>query len=80
MNGIDTQYDMCEPTMGEKLAALNLLEEETRRSTEQEDNSVLKPPSADSVQVLLKQALHADDHALLLDCLYTQDEKVCFCY
>ncbi|GAB2276190.1 hypothetical protein Dimus_010924 [Dionaea muscipula] len=36
----------------------------------------IRLPSADSVQVLLKQALHAEDHSLLLDCLYNQDEKV----
>ncbi|GJZ84402.1 hypothetical protein Tco_0649741 [Tanacetum coccineum] len=35
-----------------------------------------KPPSADSVHVLLKQALHGDDRFLLLDCLFRQNEKV----
>ncbi|XP_019178286.1 PREDICTED: uncharacterized protein LOC109173503 [Ipomoea nil] len=35
-----------------------------------------KPPSADSVHVLLEQALHADDRALLIDCLFRQDQKL----
>ncbi|XP_071712272.1 uncharacterized protein [Rutidosis leptorrhynchoides] len=49
-----------EPTIGERL-----------------DRSVPKtPPSADSVHILLKQALHADDRSLLLDCLFRQDQKV----
>jgi U3 small nucleolar RNA-associated protein 5 len=71
--------DPSEPTMGEKLASLNLLDE-NKSTTEKEEESLvsLKPPSADSVHVLLKQALNADDRALLLDCLYTQDEKVIF--
>ena len=44
----------------------------------QESPPSTKPPSADSVNILLKQALRDDDRALLLDCLYTQDEKVVF--
>ncbi|CAF2050598.1 unnamed protein product [Brassica napus] len=35
-----------------------------------------KPPTAASVSVLLRQALHADDRSLLLDCLYNRDEQV----
>ncbi|KAL0699521.1 hypothetical protein Bca4012_055643 [Brassica carinata] len=35
-----------------------------------------KPPSAASVNVLLRQALHADDRSPLLDCLYNRDEQV----
>ncbi|WZZ18903.1 hypothetical protein YC2023_111992 [Brassica napus] len=35
-----------------------------------------KPPTAASVNVLLRQALHADDRSLLLDCLYNRDEQV----
>lgn len=63
--------------MGEKLASLNLADQNEDGGREQEDPSVpVIPPSADSVQVLLKQALHADDHALLLECLYTKDDKV----
>ncbi|KAK2378680.1 WD repeat-containing protein [Trifolium repens] len=75
--GVLLDDDPSEPTMGEKLASLNLLDE-NKSTTEKEQESFvsLKPPSADSVHVLLKQALNADDRALLLDCLYTQDEKV----
>lgn len=65
--------------MGEKLASLNLVDEHKSKSDKEQESLVsLKPPSADSVDVLLKQALNADDRALLLDCLYTQDEKVIF--
>ncbi|XP_024031386.1 WD repeat-containing protein 43-like [Morus notabilis] len=66
--------DLNEPTMGEKLATLNL--DIAKRNENDESSLAAKPPSADSVHVLLKQAMHADDRALLLDCLYTQDEKV----
>lgn len=70
--------DLSEPTMGEKLAGLSLPDENKFRiDNKEKDSSVpTKPPSADSVHVLLRQALNADDRALLLDCLYTQDEKV----
>ncbi|KAF7814345.1 WD repeat-containing protein 43-like isoform X1 [Senna tora] len=69
--------DVNEPTMGEKLASLNLVDENKSKSAKELEASVpAMPPSADSVHVLLKQALHADDRTLLLDCLYTQDEKV----
>ncbi|GAB4845109.1 hypothetical protein Ancab_038514 [Ancistrocladus abbreviatus] len=76
-NGI--QIDDNEPTIGEKLASINLVKE----SDEIQDRQGPSPaqlPSADSVHVLLKQALHADDRALLLDCLYNQDEKVLLCF
>ncbi|KAJ8755993.1 hypothetical protein K2173_024538 [Erythroxylum novogranatense] len=77
IDGVLVQDDMNEPTMGEKLASLNQLNIDNADSLEkQESPSHAKTPSADSVNILLKQALHADDRALLLDCLYTQDEKV----
>ncbi|KAK3026098.1 hypothetical protein RJ639_040770 [Escallonia herrerae] len=68
-DGVQIDNDSNELTMGEKLESLNLVDK-------RESSSLAKPPSADSVHVLLKQALHADDRALLLDCLYRQDEKV----
>ncbi|KAI3414529.1 uncharacterized protein J3R85_016165 [Psidium guajava] len=68
--------DLNEPTMGEKLEKLNLVDGGINRSHEKQDPSPVSQPRADSVNVLLKQALHADDRAVLLDCLYTQDEKV----
>ncbi|XP_072981584.1 uncharacterized protein [Typha angustifolia] len=71
------ELNLDEPTMAEKLASLDLLKDEKEKSElMQESSPTVKPPSADSVHVLLKQALHADDHSLLLDCLYTRDEKV----
>ncbi|KAF2323259.1 hypothetical protein GH714_034362 [Hevea brasiliensis] len=77
MDGVLVEDDMNEPTMGEKLASLNLQDiDKPKRHEKQESPPLPKPPSADSVNVVLKQALHAEDHALLLDCLYTQDEKV----
>ncbi|XP_031377519.1 WD repeat-containing protein 43 isoform X2 [Punica granatum] len=69
--------DLNEPTMGEKLEKLNLLNDREKLHNEKQGPSPLaQPPSADSVNVLLRQALRADDRALLLECLYTQDEKV----
>ncbi|KAJ0075405.1 hypothetical protein Patl1_34455 [Pistacia atlantica] len=68
--------DLNEPTMGEKLANLNLLDNDKSKGHEIQESVPAKPPSADSVNVLLKQALHADDRALLLECLYNQDNKV----
>ncbi|ESW07725.1 hypothetical protein PHAVU_010G153600 [Phaseolus vulgaris] len=75
--GVLLDNDLDEPTMGEKLASLSLVEENKFKSDKEQESSVsVKPPSADSVDVLIKQALNADDRTLLLDCLYTQDEKV----
>ncbi|XP_011040019.1 PREDICTED: polyubiquitin 11 isoform X2 [Populus euphratica] len=76
-DGVLVEYDVNEPTMGEKLAGITLQDNGKTNSLETEESPPLaKPPSADSVNILLKQALRADDRALLLDCLYTQDEKV----
>ncbi|KAL5575622.1 hypothetical protein UlMin_017321 [Ulmus minor] len=76
-DGVLVDDHLNEPTMGEKLANLNLLDTDMVKSQEKVEPVVpAKPPSADSVHVLLKQALHADDRALLLDCLYNQDERV----
>ncbi|XP_058226768.1 uncharacterized protein LOC131335448 isoform X1 [Rhododendron vialii] len=77
LDGSQTDDDLDEPTMGEKLASLNLLENKEVKSLEEKESSQLaKPPSADSVHVLLKQALHADDRALIINCLFTQNQKV----
>lgn len=78
MDGVLVDDDLNEPTMGEKLANLNLLDNDKSKSHEIQESVPAKPPSADSVNVLLKQALHADDRALLLECLYNQDKKVVF--
>lgn len=71
-----TQIDDNEPTMADKLAILDLEKKDNTDIQERSQPSQTQPPSADSVHVLLKQALHADDRALLLDCLYNQDERV----
>ena len=77
--GVLLDDDLNEPTMGEKLASLSVLDgNKSRSDIEQESSIPAKPPSADSVHVLLKQALNADDRTLLLDCLFTQNEKVLF--
>lgn len=80
VDGVQIDDDWDEPTMGEKLESLNLIDNADNGKTHENQESSLHtmPPSADSVHVLLKQALNADDRALLLDCLYTQDEKVLF--
>jgi len=73
------EYDMNEPTMAEKLASLDLVDDNKSKSiTKLEPSAIPIPPSADSVHLLLKQALNAEDNTLLLDCLYTSDEKVFF--
>ncbi|CAL4975015.1 unnamed protein product [Urochloa decumbens] len=63
------------PTIGEKLATLDLMNRDERNDTEEQTLSMV-PPSADSVHILLKQALRADDNVSLLTCLYNRDEKV----
>ncbi|KAL8137927.1 hypothetical protein V2J09_003928 [Rumex salicifolius] len=65
-----------EPTMAEKLATIDFSNNKTTEVEEKLEPHRAQPPSADSVSVLLKQAIHADDRALLLDCLYNQDQKV----
>lgn len=70
---MNPEYNLDEPTMEEKLASLNLL---NKSEITEEQPPSLAPPSADSVHVLLKQALRADDHTELLKCLYNRDEKV----
>lgn len=68
-----------EPTIGDKLESLDLLSGEKVNNEESNKTSSLrddKPPTAASVNVLLRQALHADDRSLLLDCLYNRDEQV----
>ncbi|KAK1625873.1 hypothetical protein QYE76_000188 [Lolium multiflorum] len=67
------EYDLSEPTMAEKLAALNLPSDDVDGDTA---GAVVVPPSADSVHVLLRQALRADDRAALLGCLCNRDDKV----
>ena len=63
--------------MAEKLAALNLPAAGDGAEEEQAtEAAVVVPPSADSVHVLLRQALRADDRAALLGCLYNRDDKV----
>ncbi|KAL0010602.1 hypothetical protein SO802_005710 [Lithocarpus litseifolius] len=81
-DGVLVNKDPIEPTMGEKLASMNLNNFDDPQSHVEKQQpepslvTVAQPPSADSVQVLLRQALHAEDRVLLLDCLYNQDEKV----
>lgn len=76
-DGVLVDDDLNEPTMGEKLATLNLVDGDIEnRNKNDELPLAAKAPSVDSVHVLLRQALHADDRTLLLNCLYTQDEKV----
>uniref|UniRef100_A0A0D9Y1S5 Small-subunit processome Utp12 domain-containing protein n=1 Tax=Leersia perrieri TaxID=77586 RepID=A0A0D9Y1S5_9ORYZ len=71
------EYNLDEPTMEEKLAALNLPNGGgDGRAGDGGMEQPLVPPSADSVHVLLKQALRSDDHASLLNCLYNKDHKV----
>ncbi|KAM0859402.1 hypothetical protein ACQ4PT_047223 [Festuca glaucescens] len=80
-NGAGPEYDLGEPTMADKLAALNLPSDDVDGDTagaeeDQATAAVVVPPSADSVHVLLRQALRADDRAALLGCLCNRDDKV----
>ncbi|KAL5539781.1 hypothetical protein UlMin_044150 [Ulmus minor] len=75
-DGVLVNDYLSEPTMGEKLGSLNSDGNLAKNHEELKHSHAAKPPTADSVHALLKQALHADDRALLLDCLYNQDEKV----
>ncbi|KAJ6802531.1 WD repeat-containing protein 43-like [Iris pallida] len=70
------EADVNEPTMAEKLASLAAAEEEKELERQPSFPAPVKPPSADSVHVRLKQALQTEDHSVLLQCLYTTDEKV----
>lgn len=68
-----------EPTLEEKLIALKVIEEvegdaEDHNERGAQDKAVV--PRADSLQVLLSQALQAEDNALLEKCLNVGDEKV----
>jgi U3 small nucleolar RNA-associated protein 5 len=78
----DAEFNTDEPTMAEKLASFDLAIEEKEKEKEKGERdgrvttSFVNLPSADSVHVLIRQALHADDQSLLLDCIYTRDEKV----
>ena len=73
-----SEYNLDEPTMEEKLATLNLINREHGMSDTEKQSLSMAPPSADSVHILLKQALRADDNVALLTCLYNRDEKVLF--
>ncbi|KXG22470.1 uncharacterized protein LOC8069011 isoform X1 [Sorghum bicolor] len=71
-----SEYNLDEPTMEEKLATLNLINRENGMSDTEKQSLSMAPPSADSVHILLKQALRADDNVALLTCLHNRDEKV----
>ncbi|CAD5176993.1 unnamed protein product, partial [Musa acuminata subsp. malaccensis] len=73
----DREFNMDEPTMEEKLSSLDMLNDEKLDTKAIPEPAVtVELPRADSLHILLRQALHAEDQALLLDCLYTRDEKV----
>jgi U3 small nucleolar RNA-associated protein 5 len=67
-----------EQTLEEKLIALKIIEEgdakDHNEDAQEFDKGVV--PRADSLQVLLSQALKAEDNALLEQCLNVGDEKV----
>ena len=51
-----------EPTIAEKVASLALINNEEAKNTSKEESLFpIAAPSADSVHIFLKQALHADD-------------------
>ncbi|GAB2276220.1 hypothetical protein Dimus_010954 [Dionaea muscipula] len=75
VNGV--QIDDNEPTIAEKLATIEpRSHEHSERLERQEPIQTYAFLVPILVQVLLSCALHVEDHSLLLDCLYNQDEKV----
>lgn len=76
MDKTQIDFDPDELTMGEKLAKLDLVVNNKANPDNATSPPGTRPPSADSIHVLLKQALQADDRTLLVDCLNRQDEKV----
>ena len=63
-----------EETMEDKLIALNLISDSPEEETMGDDKAMV--PRADSLQVLLSQALQAEDNSLIEQCLCVQDEKM----
>jgi len=67
-----------EPSLEEKLVALKIMEDvdakDHNKGAKHFDRAVA--PRADSLQVLLSQALRAEDNALIEQCLHVGDEKV----
>ncbi|KAL9232033.1 hypothetical protein vseg_007182 [Gypsophila vaccaria] len=74
---VAAQIDDNEPTIADKLASLDVVKNGDADLQEmQVESQKSLTPSADSVHVLLKQALHADDRGLLFRCIYNHDNKV----
>ena len=65
-----------EETMEDKLKALGILENGEKDTDPNAE--IFSTPKADSLQVLMMQALESDDKALLEQCLAVTDEKVSF--
>lgn len=63
-----------EETMEDKLIALNLISDSPEEETMGDDKAMV--PQADSLQVLLSQALHSKDNSLIEQCLAVQNEKI----
>ncbi|MCO5603650.1 hypothetical protein L7F22_057801 [Adiantum nelumboides] len=63
-----------EETMQEKLKALGIMGDEGDDGEEKQDS--VAPLKADSLQVLMTQAVESDDKALLKQCLSVKDNKV----
>jgi U3 small nucleolar RNA-associated protein 5 len=60
VNEGNSLYNLDEPTMEERLATINLVNRNDEDADTQEQSLSIAPPSADSVNILLKQALRAD--------------------
>ncbi|GLJ14877.1 hypothetical protein SUGI_0242040 [Cryptomeria japonica] len=69
--------DDNEPTMEEKLMQLGIIEKEKEDDPSQPSHALTPiPPNADSVVVLLRQALRSNDMILLAQCLDVRDPMV----
>lgn len=70
----DVENNNLEPTIGEKLKALNVESEKSSSATGAGKRNNL--PKADSLQQMLVQALHSNDQHLLEECLEVSDMKI----
>lgn len=66
-----------ELSMEEQMIALGMLESNGKKVSNQKERDLIAVPRADSLQVLLSQAIQAEDSALLERCLgVTEEDRV----
>uniref|UniRef100_A0A0D6R024 Uncharacterized protein n=1 Tax=Araucaria cunninghamii TaxID=56994 RepID=A0A0D6R024_ARACU len=73
---VEAIEDDNEPTMEEKLMQLGIMEKEKDDPSKLSQPLVPIPPNADSLVILLRQALRSNDNLLLAQCLDVGDSMV----